>query len=173
MRRASFWLMVATVAVAAGICTHLAWVWAMPHRLMGDAMDTLGRDGQRLHQWIHARRASPQARAIVRPSPDLAYSICVFDLSRGDVRLRVHPSPGYWSLSLYAANSDNVRTWNDEDSPGGVDVVLTHGATMAGDGRVALPSARGIAAVRRLAPTPAEWDVAVAIRERDACEVRP
>ncbi|TDK26323.1 DUF1254 domain-containing protein [Luteimonas aestuarii] len=163
----------AMLALATGVATHFAWVSAMPHRLMGGAMDTLGRDGERLHQWIHARRASPASRAIVRPSPDLAYSVCVFDLSRGDVRVRVHPSAGYWSLSLYTANSDNVRTWNDTGAPGGVEVVLTHGDAMAGDGRVALRSQRGIAAVRRLAPTPAEWEAAEAIRERDLCEVQP
>lgn len=166
-RSLRFLLFAAGVAVA----THFAAVYAMPWLAMHKAMATIGRDGARLHQWIHARRASPQARTIVRPSPDLAYSVCVFDLSKGDVRLRVHPSPGYWSLSLYAADSDNVRVWNDENAPGGVDVLLVHGDAAADDGVVALRTARGIAAVRRLAPTRQDWAVASAIREHDRCGV--
>lgn len=158
-------------AVGVAVATHAAAVYAMPWLAMHKAMAALGHDGARIHRWIHARRAGPQARAIVRPSPDLAYSVCVFDLSKGDVRLRVHPSPGYWSLSLYAANSDNVRVWNDEDAPDGVDVLLVHGDAVAGDGVVAPGSARGIAAVRRLAPNRQDWDVAAAVREHDRCEV--
>jgi uncharacterized membrane protein len=161
----------ALLALASAIAAHMAWAWVMPYPLMDQAMDALGRDGTRLHQWIHARRASPQARSIVRPSPDLAYSVCVFDLSQGDVRLRVHPSPGYWSLSLYAANSDNLHVWNDDTSPQGVDVVLTRGQATAG--RLAFPGMRGIAAVRRLAPGEAAWATAAAIRERDACTLQP
>lgn len=158
-------------AVGVAVATHVAAVYAMPWLIMHKAMAVMGRDGARIHRWIHAARAGPQARTIVRQSPDIAYSVCVFDLSKGHVRLRVHPSPGYWSLSLYAANSDNVRVWNDEDAPEGVDVLLVHGDAVVGDGVVALRSARGVAVVRRLAPSRQDWDVAAAVREHDRCEV--
>lgn len=162
-------------AAGVAVATHFAAVYAMPRLAMHKAMATIGRDGARLHQWIHTRRTSPQARTIVRPSPDLAYSVCVFDLSRGDVRLRVHPSPGYWSLSLYAADSDNVGVWNDETEPQGVDVVLTRERTpdAGGGSAFAFPTARGIAVVRRLAQTDAAWATVAAAREHDLCTLLP
>ncbi len=166
-RRLAPWL-IALVAAAAAHFTVLALV---PRMAMDQAMQTLGRDGQRLHQWIHARRATPEARTIVRPSPDLAYSICVYDLSQGDLRLRVTPSAGYWSLSLYDADSDNYRVWNDRDTPQGVDVVLTLSRDLAADDpRIAAPSSRGVAAVRRLAPHTADWTRIQASREQDQCK---
>lgn len=160
-------------ALAVGIATHLAVVYLMPYGLMDVAMNALGHDGQRVNRWLHQRqRASADSRTIVRPATELANSICVLDLSGGDVRLVVHPSPGYWSLSLYAADSDNLRTWDDLTSPGGVDVTLTHRHPAARGNGVRLPSVRGIALVRRLAPTAQAFARAVAIGERDVCALQ-
>ena len=54
------------------------------------------------------------SRDIVLPSPDLLYSVCVFDVSQGPVRVTANPQlKSYWSVALYAANSDNFFVIND------------------------------------------------------------
>lgn len=162
----------ALFALAIGAIAHLIWVEYLPRRLMHHAMETMGRKGERLNQWIHARRASPEARVVVRPSPDLMYSICVLDLRQGDVRLRVHPSAGYWSVAVYAPNSDNLYTWNDRDLPLGVDLVLSRRRETTHADTVSVPFDVGIVAVRRLAGTEAAWNAAETIRKHDICMVK-
>lgn len=158
---------------ALAVAAHAAVIWALPRGLMHTAMERIGRDGM-INAWRHGRRVTPQSRAVVRPSPDIAYSSCVYDLGHGPVRIHVQPSPGYWSLSLYAANSDNFRVWNDHDSPRGVDVLLL-AADMptpdvpAGAAAVRSPSRRGIALIRRLAADDAAWRGIDDIRKQDAC----
>jgi uncharacterized membrane protein len=57
---------------------------------------------------------------IVRPSPDLLYSLAVFDLSGGPIRITAPVLDSYVSLSLYAGNTDNFFVTNDRrlDGPG-------------------------------------------------------
>lgn len=71
---------------------------------------------------------SPRAEAgkdeIVRMSPDLLYSSCVFDLSKGAYRITSPPADDYMSVSFFAHNSDNFFAINDKQSPEGFDLVL-------------------------------------------------
>ena len=54
-----------------------------------------------------------------RAYADLLYSVCVFDLSEGAVRVRAAPQlPNYWSIALYSANSDNFFVRNDRQAAG-------------------------------------------------------
>lgn len=91
---------------ALGVATlsHIAIVSAFPSAIMDTAIERLSQG--RFNDWRVADRVTPLSRQIVRPSPDFAYSACPYDLSRGPISLRVAPWDGYWSLSLYADNSD-------------------------------------------------------------------
>jgi len=61
--------------------------------------------------------ATDKARAIVRPSPDLAYSTCPFDLSDGPVLVEVAPVPApYWSLSVFDARTDAAYVRNNVEA---------------------------------------------------------
>jgi uncharacterized membrane protein len=115
-------------------------------------------------------------RGIVRPSPDLAYSACVFDLSKGPVRFTVAAWRDYASLSLYGENTDNFYRINDRDAKGApFDVVLIKPGLVRDAVKVEnaivveSPSTRGIALVRRLAPTPEAFAEADAARRNDVC----
>lgn len=122
IRRNWMWL-VAVLAVAAVV--HVASVMLLPHIIMNRTMGAIAhRTG--LNKMAHAPRPTAAARGIVRPSPDLLYSTCVFDLSAGPVRVHASGMPNtYWSVSLFDAETDNFYVLNDRQAKnGGVDFVI-------------------------------------------------
>jgi uncharacterized membrane protein len=71
------------------------------------------------NQAAYAPPVTSQSRQIVMPSPDLLYSVCVFDVRQGPVRVTAHPQhSNYWSIALYASNSDNFFVINDRKAAG-------------------------------------------------------
>ncbi|MGE0045561.1 MAG: DUF1254 domain-containing protein [Hyphomonadaceae bacterium] len=167
------WLGPALLALAAALGAHFAVMASAPNVVMNTAMDRLSERGARANQWVHAPRVSEASRTIVRPSPDLAYSVCVYDVANGPVHIRMGPGAAYWSLSLYSANSDNFFTLNDREAADGADIVIVRAgaAHPVGAARVVeSPSTRGIALERRLAPTQDEFLIADAARRGDVCE---
>lgn len=140
----------AALLIAAG--AHFAFIYATPRVLMNVAIERLSEGGT--NAWRLAPRVTPQSRTIVRPSPDFAYSTCAYDLSRGPLLLRSAAWSQYWSLSLYAANSDNFFVIDDREARHGANIVLVRGNAPDTDLQVVRsPSTRGIALIRRLAPT--------------------
>ncbi len=159
-------------ALVAAIVMHFVVIFATPNVIMARAIERLGQHGQRLNAWVHAPRTSADSRAIVRPSPDLAYSACVYDLSHGPIRIAASAWDDYMSLSLYADNTDNFFVISDRESPNGVDIaVLKHGQRPPDDANqiVFSPSTRGIALIRRLAPTVDRFAAADRARQDDVC----
>jgi uncharacterized membrane protein len=55
------------------------------------------------------------SRSVVRPSPDLLYSAASFDVSKAPLKISAQIPDTYWSLSFYAANTDNFFVTNDRD----------------------------------------------------------
>lgn len=47
------------------------------------------------------------SRWVVRPSPDLLYAICVYDLAQGPVVISASVPERYWSMQFYQMNTDN------------------------------------------------------------------
>lgn len=149
---------------------HFAAIFAVPRVMMNVAMERLGATG--VNVWRLSDRVTAASRWVVRPSPDFAYSACVFDLSQGPVIITATPWDDYWSLSLYGANSDNFFVIDDREAHYGAEITLIppgaahpEGASMV----VESPSARGIALIRRLAPTPSAYDAAKAVAAEDVC----
>lgn len=166
------------LALLLAAVAHLATVYAIPRVVMAAAMD--GIAGHRgVNSWLASRhRVSPATRGVVRPAPQLAYSACVYDLGDGPVHIRMAPAPGYWSLSLYGASTDNFRTWNDRNSARGVDIWLsadgdTQRPPPAGVTRVRAPSQRGIALIRRRVTSDAQWQQLQSTRRGDLCQAVP
>lgn len=97
------------------VLVHLLAVWATPRLIMAVVMQ--GSDAHAMNMHNQASFPPPvnaKSRNIVLPSPDLLYSVCAFDVSRGPVRVTAHPQlQSYWSIALYAANSDNFFVIND------------------------------------------------------------
>jgi uncharacterized membrane protein len=108
-----------TLAVTA-VLAHLLAVWAAPRVIMQVLMQ--GPAAQKMN--MHNQAAFPEAvtaksRSVVMPSPDMLYSVCAYDLREGPVRVRAEPKlANYWSVALYAANSDNYFVRNDRQAQG-------------------------------------------------------
>ncbi|MEZ5959239.1 MAG: DUF1254 domain-containing protein [Hyphomonadaceae bacterium] len=149
---------------------HFAAIFAVPRVLMNVAMDRIGARG--VNVWHLSERVTAASRGVVRPAPDFAYSACVFDLSQGPVVITATPWSDYWSLSFYAANSDNFFVIDDREAHNGAEITLVRrGAAHPEDAAMVTesPSVRGIALIRRLAPTPATYDAAKVVAAEDVC----
>ena len=161
-----------SVLLLVAVITHLGTVLAAPYVLMDAAMDRISRQGKIVNRWSHPPRTSEKSRNVVRPSPDLAYSACVYDLKDGPVHVVVSAWDDYMSVSMFQHNSDNFFVINDRQAPEGVDLMLIEqdaahppGATRV----VESPSRRGIILQRRVAPTQERFDLAAAARQNDVC----
>ena len=105
-----------TLGVTA-IIAHLALVWATPRLIMRHVMNS--PEAIELNMLNNAAFPPPvdaSSRRVVMPSPDMLYSVCVFDVSTGPVRVTAQPGlKTYWSIALYGANSDNFFVVNDRE----------------------------------------------------------
>lgn len=157
MNRKLQWL--AAFAVLA-VIFHVAIVWAVPRVVMSAAMTKIGGEGA-LNTFTHVPRPTDASRAVVRPSPDLAYSVCILDLSAGPVRIEVPASAPYTSLALYSSVTDNYFVRNNREDGGLRDgevigIVVTAPGDEApanlpdGFAAVTSPTEKGLALVRRV-----------------------
>jgi uncharacterized membrane protein len=158
--RQRLWFYRGLVLLSTAVLVHLAAVWAAPRVIM----QVLLRATQAIGLQAHNQAAFPApvtaaSRSIVLPSPDLLYSICMFDLRQGPVRVTANPQlPGYWSIALYASNSDNFYVLNDRQAHGKpVDLWLVSRDSSAekqtvpaGSEVVITPSATGLLLMRVL-----------------------
>ena len=159
--------------IGAAVIGHVGLVLAVPNALMGVAMDRISQGGAVINRFQFGDRTTEKSRGVVRPSPDLAYSTCVYDLSEGPLLVTAAPSPGqgYVSLSVFAANTDNIAALDSSQYPQGIRFVLAMKgqASPAGERVIESPSARGIILDRRLAPTAEKFAEVDQARRADSC----
>ena len=106
------WL-AATLAVAALV--HLATLYALPRRIMARTLARMGPP----NTMRFAKRPDETSRGVVRPSPDILYSACPFDLSKGPLKLTARvPHSTYWSVSAFDAATNNFFVRNDQQTAG-------------------------------------------------------
>lgn len=167
------WMKWLAVVIIGGVLVHVAAVWALPRVIMSVAMDRIGGEGG-VNTFSHAPRTTHEFRAVVRPSPDLNYSICVLDLSEGPVRVSAPVSEPYTSVSVFAGNTDNIFAQNDRDAGenGIVSVIVAKkGQHVPQDVAVVwLPSDEGLALVRRVILSDAHNEELNRLREASVCE---
>ena len=146
--------------LAVVVATHLLTVWAAPRLIVQLFMQRAASQGLATpNQAAFPPPVSARSRSVVMPSPDMLYSICRFDLSGGPVHITANPAlPGYWSVALYSANSDNFYVQNDQQAAGKpVDLWLVQPGQAALDPRapagstiVQSPSVQGLLLMRVL-----------------------
>lgn len=169
------WIIIAVLSAAAAFAGYVLTMNTIPNVIMGKAIERVSQDGKAFNRWNHGPRTTEKSRAIVRPSPDLAYSSCAYDVSKGPVRITVNPWTDYYSLSLYQANTDNFWVKNDREVGGKPITIVLISKDMkvkvaAGTEVVTSPSLQGIALVRRLAPTAEAFAKAAESRRNDVCQ---
>jgi uncharacterized membrane protein len=147
------WLMPLLLGALLAALAYQAALVAAPRLLMSAALNRVERLGG-VNALRHPPMATAEARTIVRPSPDLAYSSCLFDLNEGPILIEVAPVPApYWSLSVFDARTDVAFVRNNRDSGGApirVVLALAGQDVPAGVEAVRMDEARGIALLRIL-----------------------
>ncbi len=117
--------------------------------------------------------ATPANQPIVRPSPDLAYSSCAYDLSNGPLLITYVPVAGrYSSLSVFDARTDVVFVRNDVQAGGKpfrIAVAREDQRVPSGIETVRVGYDRGIALVRLLLADPREIAQFDSIRRQSNC----
>ena len=77
----------------AGVIGYFGATALIPGFIMGKATEGMAKRGG-YNVMAHGALSTPENQPIVRPSPDLAYSSCPFDLGGGPVEVNVVPVPG-------------------------------------------------------------------------------
>lgn len=104
-------IIAALIAGAAGYAATLHW---FPDVLMHMAVKRIGGDGE-VNVMRHMGLPRADRQPVVRPSPDLLYSSCSFDVSAAPVRVVAAPVPDHYSsVSVYDSRTDVVHVVNDE-----------------------------------------------------------
>ena len=146
-------------AAALGFWLVLNWV---PGFLMGKALDSITTIGPGYNQVFHGPVTDETSRRVVRPSPDILYSVCAYDLSEGNLVLDVPwPTDGsYASVSFYDSDTNNFAVLSDRDFEFGetLEVALGMSEQTPVDGGsrdwitspVTSPSITGLALYRRV-----------------------
>ena len=180
MRR--IFLSIVTVPVAAFI-GHIAVLNLVPTVIMSKAMTAMEARGVATHGFTLSPRLTPQTQTVVRPSPDLAYSICLFDLSKGGVlHVAAAPYDKYASISFFDAKTNNFETLRVGKGEAGAgrtaylyppktpesDIMIYENMAFG----VSAPTSRGIILIRRLAPAQSDYEEVAKVSAQDRCELK-
>ena len=97
-----------------GTVLHLAFITYFPSYKMWELNSKLGGDST-VNKVFHGEKISSNSRDVIRPSPDLLYSSCSYDVTYSPLVITSEVLDSYWSISFYASNSDNFALLNDMD----------------------------------------------------------
>lgn len=193
------------VLIAAG--THLLTVTLVPILIMQRVMSTISEQGldrdpaagefpvkkyledgyeteirrrRGINVALPAPRADARNQRVVRQSPDLVYTVCVFDVSEHPLHVSGPVQDTYVSLSGFAANTDNFFVINDRQIDTGADgsrrfnVVIRGPAS--GDRRlppgarvIDAPTDRGMLLFRSLVPSEDALEAIYQFQARQKC----
>jgi hypothetical protein len=136
---------------------HFGAVFSLPYVIMTRVMSRAPANVMQ-----HSLPTDAASRAIVKPAPDLLYSLCSYDLSKGDVKITVAPYHTYWSVGFYAANSDNFHI-SKEVKPIVLSMENKQGALKS-------PSPKGIVLFRFLVQSPDDLEKAKLAQKEVKCD---
>lgn len=170
MRR---WIFPILSGAVLGLGAYQATLLATPFALMQAALMKVGTQGP-ANQFAFSPMATAENQTIVRPSPDLSYSTCVFDVSNGPVLVDVQPVPGhYWSVSIFDARTDVAAVRSDRDTKGTAArlALVKEGQTApAGYEPVRVGYDRGLVLIRILVAPATTFPSVDAIRRKSSCK---
>lgn len=165
------WLGPVIVLAIAAIAGHIFVLQSAPTLIMSRALALMEDRGIPLHGFSLAPRMTPDTQTVVRPSPDLAYSVCRFDFDMAPQGLRVVMAPygRYSSLGFFADNTDNFSTFRGDGRQIALTIMPPGTDTFELD-TITSPSSKGLILIRRLAPTNSAYEEVEEIAKGDRCE---
>lgn len=127
------------VVLSVAIATHALVILSFPRLLMAIVLGRIEARAGTNHAYA-APRPDHTFRSVVRPSPDLLYSVCVIDLDAAGGSVEVDATmPGtYGSIALYDQNTNVIRVLRDRDFVG------RHVRALLVDSRSTIRAAPGI-----------------------------
>lgn len=161
-------------ALAAALLAHFASMAAAPRWRIGADIEQAGQGS--FNHWVRKARAVETRERAGGPEADLAVSACAFDLSHGPVEISAAPWAAYQSLSLYGADGAAFFTISDREAPRRISLMLIKaGERPPEDAQniIESPTSRGIALLRRLAPSASLYAAAGAAAAEDMCATAP
>src|ERR1700712_4058445 len=170
MRR---WTLPLLLGLILALVGYNVMMMQFPRVLMSFATGRISKAGGYNTMYV-APMATDKARAIVRPSPDLAYSSCPYDVSNGPVLVDVEPVPApYWSLSVFDARTDVAFVRNNIEANGQpirIAIALAGQPVPNGMQAVRVNGSSGIALVRILVQDRAQFPAIDAVRKKSSCK---
>lgn len=163
----------ATLVVAMAV--HLVTLHELPGRIMARTLARMGPP----NAMYFDRRPDATSHRMVRPSPDLLYAACPFDLSKGPLRVTASvPHSTYWSVSAFDSATNNFFVRNDQQISGNaIEIIaLRHGMALPPPGNAPehvilfAPTTTGLILFRLLINDEANLAALDAIRHQASCE---
>ncbi|MEM6746681.1 MAG: DUF1254 domain-containing protein [Pseudomonadota bacterium] len=148
----------------------------IPKVIMVKAMEGLSARGDGVNTMTLRAKADPYNQFVVRPSPDLLYSTCVYDLELGPLEVTIGGTEGYLSVSFFDDLTNNYETIQDDDL--GTElrrVMLTREdqETPTDDFTVISPSQRGLVLIRRQISGESALSRMTMAQADDGCQTMP
>lgn len=174
------WIAPAAALILAGLLGFTLTLRAVPGFIMTRAMDRIEAGGTPINTVVHVPPVTEDSRRVVRPSPDILYSTCLFDLTDGPLLIQSRwPADGaYASISLYDAQTNNFFTVSDSSQPRRAVLWLQgrdSNAAAAPDGVIPVQSrsTRGVVLYRRILDSSSTVAGADAERQSFLCTSQP
>jgi len=170
MKRAA-WI-AATLVVA--VVFHVFTVRAYPFYVMVK-LAAKNSSSQAPNQIVHKPLPTEDSRLVVRPSPDLLYSACSYNIIEAPLRISAKVPDTYWSVSIFAANTDNFFVVNDRQIEGDrVHIILAAEGTPHSESQtftmVEAPTPLGVVIFRMLVTDRDRIDEFIEIQKQAECE---
>lgn len=171
MRQTLVW---SAAVLSLAVIIHIIAIFAVPNVIMGTLISRAG-EANGINTIFHGKRADASSRQIVRPSPDLIYSMCVFDVSEGPIKLVAPlPTDTYWSLSAFDDNTNNFFVVNARQlSSNLVEFVLARedyqSPTLGGPPVILSPSDTGVVLFRTLIQSEDRFEALNDVRKQATC----
>jgi uncharacterized membrane protein len=151
------WMKLTVITLTLAAVFHIVTVAILPDVIMAfvskKALHSLKAS---VNKAIHRPRITDDQETIVMPCPDLLYTICVYDVSQKPLRIKAPtPKDTYFSIAMYAANTDNFFVVNDRQlaNDGREILLINKGASYSDSGNfrvVEAPTSKGIILCRTL-----------------------
>lgn len=107
--------------LALAVVLHFAVVWRIPSFVTNRSVETIfaRKKTREFNKLFYNDLSYAGTDVVVMSNADMRSSIAVYDVSQKPVKIRsTVPNTGnYWSISLYAWNTDNFYVRNDRNAP--------------------------------------------------------
>jgi uncharacterized membrane protein len=172
MKKWLLWTSIATLAF--GIMVNILTVMAIPVVIMDHLLNRAFKD----YAWnamVYSPVVTENSRTVVRPSPDLLYSVCKYDISEHPLRVTVPVPPTYVSVACYDTNTDNYFHINDREVKNNqIELVLVKKGSSYPDAGSAVvvesPTAKGLVLIRMFITSEDKLDDLIRMQKQAHCE---